>query len=121
MANPIYAEVIPRELVLPLEATLAGSVDPAWYVQADGSLDLEGLPERVPRLFPRARRVVDRALRACGGGSATGAACVPKPNTVALRIGSDDSRHPIVGCRDSGPRWRSLNLLIFRLMPRGLA
>ena len=43
MANPIYAEVIPRELVLPLEATLAGSVDPAWYVQPNGSLDLEGL------------------------------------------------------------------------------
>ena len=43
MANPIYAEVIPRELVLPLEATLAGSVDPAWYVKADGNLDLEGL------------------------------------------------------------------------------
>ena len=43
MANPIYAEVMPRELALPLEATLAGSVDPAWYVKADGSLDLEGL------------------------------------------------------------------------------
>ena len=43
MANPIYAEVIPRELVLSQEATLAGSVDPAWYVQPDGSLDLEGL------------------------------------------------------------------------------
>ena len=43
MANPIYTEVIPRELVLPPEATLAGSVDPAWYVQPDGSLDLEGL------------------------------------------------------------------------------
>ncbi|MYK10121.1 MAG: ATP-binding protein, partial [Acidobacteriia bacterium] len=43
MVNPIYAEVIPRELVLPLEATLAGSVDPAWYVQPDGSLDVSGL------------------------------------------------------------------------------
>ena len=43
MANPIYAEVIPCELVLPLEATVAGAVDPAWYVNADGSLDLAGL------------------------------------------------------------------------------
>ena len=43
MANPIYAEVIPRELALPLEATIAGSVDPAWYVNADGSLDVAGL------------------------------------------------------------------------------
>ena len=43
LANPIYAEVIPRELALPLEATLAGSVDPAWYVNTDGSLDLARL------------------------------------------------------------------------------
>ncbi len=43
MANPIYAEVIPRELALPLEATIAGAVDPAWYVNADGSLDLARL------------------------------------------------------------------------------
>ena len=43
MANPIYAEAIPRELTLPLEATMAGSVDPAWYVKADGSLDMDGL------------------------------------------------------------------------------
>ncbi len=43
MANPLYAEVIPRELTLPLEATLAGAVKPEWYVQADGNLDVEGL------------------------------------------------------------------------------
>ena len=43
MANPIYAEVIPRELTLPLEATMAGSVDPAWYLKADGSLDMDRL------------------------------------------------------------------------------
>ncbi len=43
MANPLYAEVIPRELTLPLEATLAGAVKPEWYVQADGSLDVAGL------------------------------------------------------------------------------
>ncbi len=43
MANPIYAEAIPRELALPLEATLAGEVDPEWYVKDDGSLDMAGL------------------------------------------------------------------------------
>ncbi len=43
MANPLYAEVIPHELTLPLEATLAGAVKPEWYVQADGSLDVAGL------------------------------------------------------------------------------
>ena len=43
MANPLCAEVIPRELTLPLEATLAGAVDPEWYVQTDGNLDVAGL------------------------------------------------------------------------------
>ena len=43
MANPLYAEVIPRELTLPLEATIAGAVEPDWYVQADGTLDVAGL------------------------------------------------------------------------------
>ena len=43
MANPIYVEVIPRELTLPLETTMAGSVAPAWYVKDDGSLDMDGL------------------------------------------------------------------------------
>ena len=43
MANPIYAEVIPRELTLPLEATLSAEISPDWYVNADGSLDVPGL------------------------------------------------------------------------------
>ena len=43
MANPIYAEAIPRRLALVLESTMAGSVDPAWYVKADGGLDLAKL------------------------------------------------------------------------------
>ncbi len=41
IANPIYSEVVPRELTY---ATQAGLVqDPAWYVHADGSLDVEKL------------------------------------------------------------------------------
>lgn len=43
MANPIYAGVIPRELALPPEPTLAADVDPEWYVKDDGSLDVAGL------------------------------------------------------------------------------
>ncbi len=43
MANPIYAEVIPRDLTLVLQSELEAQVDPAWYVNADGSLDLAGL------------------------------------------------------------------------------
>ena len=43
IANPIYAEVVPRELTAALQSGLETQVDPAWYVNADGSLDVAGL------------------------------------------------------------------------------
>ena len=43
MANPIYAEVIPRELTMTQESDLRGRVSPRWYIREDGSLDLEAL------------------------------------------------------------------------------
>ena len=41
IANPIYAEVVPRHLNYAVQAGLPQQV--AWYVGADGGLDLEGL------------------------------------------------------------------------------
>ena len=41
IANPIYAEVVPRELTCGPQAGLAQ--DPAWYVDADGGLDMHKL------------------------------------------------------------------------------
>ncbi len=41
MANPIYAEVVPRELTYAIQAGL--NQDTAWYVDADGGLDMEKL------------------------------------------------------------------------------
>ena len=43
MANPIYAEVIPRELTEVQESDLESLVSPSWYVDQDGSLDLQAL------------------------------------------------------------------------------
>ena len=43
MANPIYAEVVPRELTAVLQSGLELQVKPEWYVQADGGLDVAGL------------------------------------------------------------------------------
>ena len=43
IANPIYAEVVPRELTAVLQSGLETQVDPAWYVNTDGSLDVAGL------------------------------------------------------------------------------
>ena len=51
MANPIYPEVIPRELAHPLEETLAGFVDPQRYVDDDPSLDVTRLLEAFQRQF----------------------------------------------------------------------
>ncbi len=43
MANPIYAEVIPRELTTVQERALRELVSPGWYIQPDGSLDVKAL------------------------------------------------------------------------------
>ena len=41
IANPIYAEVVPRHLNYAVQETLPQQM--AWYVDADGGLDVEGL------------------------------------------------------------------------------
>jgi len=41
IANPIYAKVVPRHLNYAVQETLPQQV--AWYVDADGGLDVEGL------------------------------------------------------------------------------
>ena len=41
IANPIYAEVVPRQLNYAVQAGLPQQV--AWYVDADGGLDVDGL------------------------------------------------------------------------------
>ena len=49
IANPIYREVIPRELMYAREAEIAQ--EPEWYVQPDGGLDVAGLLEAFQRFF----------------------------------------------------------------------
>ena len=41
IANPIYAEVVPRELTYAAQAGLVQ--DPAWYIDTEGSLDIDKL------------------------------------------------------------------------------
>ena len=43
MANPIYAAVIPRELTAVQESELESQVSPSWYVNENGSLDIQKL------------------------------------------------------------------------------
>ena len=49
IANPIYREVIPRELTYTTQAMLAQ--DTAWYVEADGGLDVGKLLSRFQAFF----------------------------------------------------------------------
>ncbi len=49
IANPIYAEVVPRELSYEVQVKLIQ--DQAWYVDAGGSLNVNKLMERFQRFF----------------------------------------------------------------------
>ncbi len=51
IANPIYAEVVPRELTDSLQSGLEGQIDPAWYVSEDRGLDMTGLLEAFQNYF----------------------------------------------------------------------
>ena len=51
IANPIYAEVLPRELGWVLQETL--DLNTTWYVDADGSLNLDRLLEAFQDFFRR--------------------------------------------------------------------
>ena len=49
IANPIYREVIPRELTWAQQAVIPN--EPAWYVGGDGRLDMEGLMRAFQEFF----------------------------------------------------------------------
>ena len=49
MANPIYAEVVPRQLAWSAQVKIRD--DPAWYVDAQGALRLEKLLARFQEFF----------------------------------------------------------------------
>ena len=49
IANPIYREMIPRELMYAREAEIVQETE--WYVKADGDLDVEGLLAAFQRFF----------------------------------------------------------------------
>ena len=51
IANPIYGEIIPRELTFITQLNLEGAIDAAWYVRADGRLDLPKLLAAFQQFF----------------------------------------------------------------------
>ena len=65
IANPIYAEVVPRHLNAAVQAGLPH--ERAWYVGADGALDVEGLIADCQTFFREALGALGAALRAVSG------------------------------------------------------
>jgi len=49
IANPIYAEVIPRALTFVMQSNLA--IEPQWYIAADGALDMFKLLTEFQQFF----------------------------------------------------------------------
>ena len=50
VANPIYGEVLPRELTWVLQHEISPQ-ETAWYVRSDGSLDMDGLLAAFQKFF----------------------------------------------------------------------
>ena len=51
IANPIYAEIIPRELTISQQANLEARYCQAWYIRSDGSLDMDKLISAFQEFF----------------------------------------------------------------------
>ena len=51
IANPIYREVIPRELSYIAQLNLESTIRPAWYIAADGRLDMDKLLKEFQQFF----------------------------------------------------------------------
>ncbi len=51
ISNPIYAEVIPRELTVAEQMNLEARYDQAWYISENGSLDVEKLLSAFQEFF----------------------------------------------------------------------
>ena len=51
VANPIYQEVIPRELSYTVQLNLESHLQPGWYIAADGQLDMNKLLTAFQQFF----------------------------------------------------------------------
>jgi hypothetical protein len=51
MSNPIYREVVPRELSFISQLSLESTAQPAWYIRSDGALDMPKLLAAFQQFF----------------------------------------------------------------------
>ena len=77
IANPIYREVVPRQLTSVLQSLLASFIRPLSYRRSDGSLDLARLMQRFQWLLPRPFRTLGGEVRLPRGRPAADPAGLP--------------------------------------------
>ncbi len=53
IANPIYAEIIPRVMAYPIQATLPAEIDTQWFIDKQGNLDMDKLLKRFQEFYRR--------------------------------------------------------------------
>ncbi|MEM7535063.1 MAG: AAA-like domain-containing protein [Chloroflexota bacterium] len=51
IANPIYREVIPRTLNYITQLNFESTIEPAWYIASDGSIDMDKLMDAFQQFF----------------------------------------------------------------------
>ena len=97
IANPIYREVIPRDLTWTTQAGFTH--DPAWYVDADGTLKLADLLAEFQGFFREHSEHWIQRFPVSGGRSAVAAAGIPAPRRqlgrpcgARVRAGADADR-----------------------------
>jgi hypothetical protein len=52
-ANPIYAEIIPRIMASPIQASIPKEIQTPWFVNKDGTLDIEKLLKEFQKFYRR--------------------------------------------------------------------
>jgi hypothetical protein len=52
-ANPIYTEIIMRIMTSPIQESIPGEIQPPWFINADGSLNIEKLLKEFQKFYRR--------------------------------------------------------------------
>jgi len=53
IANPIYTEIITRIMASPLQESIPEEIQPPWFINTDGSLDMEKLLKEFQKFYRR--------------------------------------------------------------------
>lgn len=52
-ANPVYAEIIPRTMASPIQESIPEEIQPQWFVESNGALNMEKLLKEFQKFYRR--------------------------------------------------------------------